>query len=141
MNAKLNVDSFNKWADSEAANKWVRTKDLAKSLGRTPTWLEVVEENFALDQSQANALKGMPAESSAILQSVAEQMRQKGGKVRVEKTSSGSGRLLVEREGIRKARGQAVTSGIQPSLQINIPIAYCTFDADCTNWNCGWGPG
>lgn len=139
MKPKLDVESFNRWANSEADNKWVRTKQHAKSLGRTPTWIELVQENFAVGESQANALKEMSAESSAILQSAAERMRKNGGRVSVEKTSTGRGQLLVERETVRKARGRTIGSGSE-SL-IKIPIAHCTFDADCTNWECGWGPG
>lgn len=136
MKPKLNAESFTKWAIIEMDSKWQKVKQQAKTLGRTPTWLELVEGNFAVDEFQAKALKGMSAASSAILQSAAEQTTRSGGTVRVGKTATGGGQLIFGSN--NKPSPGAMGSGAQ---SLSIGIAHCTFDADCTNWQCDWGPG
>jgi len=87
---------------------------------------------FSLTPEQKRHLDGIPREEVKNIQKALDEMHAKGGSVQLELPSGGNGGRL----NITVPPGKS--SGVTTDLSIG--VFHCTFDANCDDWNCGWGP-
>jgi hypothetical protein len=85
---------------------------------------------FETTSQQAESLSLVPPDDADELQKAIAMVVDHGGTIHIERQSEHSpGKLVVQ------------PKSTEPSVaQLSVGIFHCTFDANCRNWHCGWGP-
>lgn len=118
--------------NTAALNEWFRSAltDPARANELKQNWMQLLQKELQLSDSQKEHLSLVPAEHAKELQAAIAQAVDQGGKVYIERDSERApGQLIVE----PNPNGR-----VEPAFSVG--IFHCTFDANCRNWHCGWGP-
>jgi hypothetical protein len=114
------------------ANQWITNvlADPVRARQLRADWRQLVLDEFTVTAEQRASLADIPPDDARELQDAVSLVVDQGGTIRLERESERSpGRLVV-------APGPAgpVTA------ELSVGIFHCTYDANCRNWRCGWGP-
>ena len=125
--------------DTAALNAWFASAlaDSTRSHHLRKDWIKLLGEEMPLSDAQREHLAQIPAKDAEDLQAAIASVVDHGGTVHFERESMRSpGKLIVQ----PKPKGKAKPAGtLEPAFSIG--IFHCTFDANCRNWHCHWGPG
>ena len=121
---------------SVSANQWFTATFAdplkAMELIRDPRGLLL--SAFSLTPKQRDHIFAIPDVKLEKIRDALDIVVRRKGKVSVERDAENKpGRLVM------KYSPSSSAGNVSPKLSIG--IAHCTFDADCGNWQCGWGPG
>ena len=119
----VKTSAFNEWFKSALADP-ARAKELKHD------WMKLADKELALSAPQKEHLSLVPTEDAKGLQAAIGQVVDHGGTIHIERDSEQSPGLLVVHP--------KKTDTISPEFSVG--IFHCTFDANCRNWHCGWGP-
>ena len=119
-----NTAAFNDWFKSVLADP-ARAKELKRD------WIELAGKELTLSEPQKEHLSLVPTHDANKLQEAIAQVVEHGGTIHIERDSEHSPGLLVVHP---KQTGATVNP------EFSVGIFHCTFDANCRNWHCGWGP-
>jgi hypothetical protein len=125
--------------DTAALNEWLTSAlaDSARSTRLRKDWIKLLGEEMPLSEAQRDHLSQIPAKDAAELQAAIASVVEHGGTVHFERESPRSpGTLIVH----PKPKGAPKPAeALDPAFSVG--IFHCTFDANCRNWHCHWGPG
>jgi hypothetical protein len=120
----LNTGNANQWFKSVLANP-VQARQLKQD------WIKLLTTDLAATSQQKENLSLVPANYAKELQGAIAQVVDQGGTIHLDRESEHSpGTLIVE----------PTTPPGEKAPHLSIGIYHCTFDANCRNWHCGWGP-
>jgi hypothetical protein len=125
--------------DTAALNGWLTSAlaDSARSTHLRKDWIKLLGEEMPLSEAQRDHLSQIPAKDAAELQAAIASVVEHGGTVHFERESMRSpGKLIVQP---KKKDGAKPSEKLDPAFSLG--IFHCTFDANCRNWHCHWGPG
>jgi hypothetical protein len=118
-------------ANTAAFNQLFRSAlaDPSRAQALREDWMSLVRSELPVSQSQKEHLSGVPAKDAKELQAAIAMVVDHGGTIEIQRDSERSpGTLVVQ-----------PNSGPQ-TADFSVGIFHCTFDANCRNWHCGWGP-
>ena len=93
-------------------------------------WRQLLLDEFAVTAEQRASLADIPPDDARELQNAVALVVDQGGTIRLERESERSpGRLIVAPEPADSA-----------TAELSVGVFHCTYDANCRNWRCGWGP-
>lgn len=118
--------------DTTALNDWFKSAlaDPARSEELRRDWMKLLRQDLPLSERQKEHLSLVPPQDAKELQAAIAQVVEHGGTIHIERDSEQSpGELIVQPQ---------ATGKLQPDFSVG--IFHCTFDANCRNWHCGWGP-
>ena len=119
----LTTANLNAWLASVLA-------DPARAKKLKDNWRELMVAEFDATKEQMNSLTIGPGKHADELDDALARVVNGGGTIHVERASEhGPGRLIVSPK-----------AGGSETADLSIGIYHCTFDANCRNWHCGWGP-
>jgi hypothetical protein len=122
-----NTAAFNHWVKSALA-------DPERALQLKADWRKLLITELPVSEAQKEHLRSLPEDDAKKLQNAISMVVDHGGTVRVERASETSpGLLIVEPAATAPAPAAA-------QAKFSVIIFHCTFDANCRNWHCGWGP-
>lgn len=131
---------FNEWFKSALA-------DPKRKSGLKTNWIELVKSELPVSADQKEHLSDIPAADAKALQEAIGLVVDKGGSIHIERVNEKSpGTLIVQPAAAAAplsaavAAGGGVSSGGSVNPAFSVGIFHCTFDANCRNWHCGWGP-
>jgi hypothetical protein len=125
--------------DTAALNAWFKSAlaDSARSKHLRKDWIKLLGEEMPLSLAQREHLSQIPPKDAAELQAAIASVVDGGGTVHFERESMHSpGKLIVQP---KKKSGAKPAEMLDPAFSVG--IFHCTFDANCRNWVCHWGPG
>jgi len=115
-----------------SANHWFKSvlADRARAHLLRENWIRLLLAEFAATSQQAENLSVVPTGDAKELQEAIAMVVDHGGTIHIERESERSpGKLVV----------QPNKTGPE-TADFSVGIFHCTFDANCRNWHCGWGP-
>lgn len=92
--------------------------------------MKLLLSTFDTTSQQAESLSLVPPDDAKELQKAIAMVVDHSGTIHIERESERSPGKLVAQPKSTEAR--------EPHLSVG--IFHCTFDANCRNWHCGWGP-
>lgn len=118
--------------NTAAINDWFKSvlADPARANELKHAWMKLMNKELPLSAPQKEHLSLVPNRDANELQTAIAQVVQHGGTIHIERDSEHSPGLLV----VHPARTDAANP------EFSVGIFHCTFDANCRNWHCGWGP-
>ena len=123
-----NTAAFNQWVRSALANP-ERARRLKSN------WRKLVMEELPISEAQKQHLYSIPEKDAHELQEAIATVVDYGGTIHLERASETSPGTLVV---------QPTNTAWEPNgaaqAKFTVIIFHCTFDANCRNWHCGWGP-
>jgi hypothetical protein len=123
-----NTAAFNQWVQSALANP-ERARRLKSN------WRKLVMEELPVSEAQKQHLYSIPEKDAHELQEAIATVVEHGGTIHLERASETSpGTLVVQ------PSKDALGSNGAAQAKFTVIIFHCTFDANCRNWHCGWGP-
>ena len=114
------------------ANQWITDvlADPMRARRLGEDWRQLVLDEFAVTAEQRASLADIPPDDARKLQDAVALVVDQGGTIRLERESERSpGRLIVAPEPAGSA-----------TAELSVGVFHCTYDANCRNWRCGWGP-
>lgn len=102
-------------------------------------WRDYIQSEFRVTKTQRENIQNIPPGEVEKIQQALNKATDHGGTIQLRlgsdaaKSKTGSGEPL----------GLTITSqdsAAHGKKSMTIIICHCTFDADCCNWQCGWGP-
>jgi hypothetical protein len=119
-------------ADTAALNQWFTSvlADPTRARQLKGDWMKLLQAELAVTDRQKEHLSLVPAGDAKELQSAIALVVDHGGTIHIDRDSEHSPGVLVVQP--KQPGGE--------TLDFSIPIFHCTFDANCRNWHCGWGP-
>jgi hypothetical protein len=117
--------------NTAAINQWFQSAlaDPSRARALRQDWMKLLQTELPVSASQKEHLSGVPAEDAKQLQAAIAMVVDHGGAIHIERDSERSPGILVVQP----------NSGPQ-TADFSFGIFHCTFDANCRNWHCGWGP-
>jgi hypothetical protein len=124
-------------------NEWFKSvlADPARAALLGQDWMKLIQEELPLTPQQKGHLAHVPEKDARELQEAIAEVVKRGGTIHFERESEqGPGKLIVQPKPAQSKTAQPETaSAAEPDFSFH--FFHCTFDANCRNWHCGWGPG
>jgi hypothetical protein len=117
--------------NTAALNHWFASAlaDPARKRALREDWMTLLRKELPVSDSQKEHLSLVPAADAAELQRAMAMVVDHGGTIHIERESERSPGTVV------------VQPNTNPgTAKFSVGIFHCTFDANCRNWHCGWGP-
>jgi hypothetical protein len=120
--------------DTLALNHWFTSAlaDPARAHQLKHDWRKLLLAELPASDLQKEHLSLVPEGDAEELQKAIAMVVDHGGTIHIERDSEASPGTLIVQPKIAH-EGAAIPN-------ISIKIFHCTFDANCRNWHCHWGP-
>jgi hypothetical protein len=123
-----NTAAFNQWVRSALANP-ERARRLKSN------WRKLVMEELPVSEAQKQHFYSIPEKDARELQEAIATVVDHGGTIHLERESETSPGTLV----VQPSKA-VLKSSDDVEAKFTVILFHCTFDANCRNWHCGWGP-